>query len=98
VGGAIASTLAIRARVTAIRLIDRAADLAAGKALDIQQAGPVEGFDTRLTASSDPRPSSARWPRTDRSSSAPSPNGACRACASSGPRCSADRGVSSPAS
>jgi len=55
VGGAIASTLATRARVSTIRLIDRAADLAAGKALDIQQAGPVEGFDTRLTASSDPR-------------------------------------------
>ena len=55
VGGALAGALARRAREGAIRLIDGAADVAAGKALDIQQAGPVEGFDTRLTASSDPR-------------------------------------------
>ena len=54
VGGALAAALARSARVGPIRLIDGAGALAAGKALDIQQAGPVEGFDTRLTASSDP--------------------------------------------
>lgn len=49
-GGALAHKLAGRDRVRAIRLIDPASGVAAGKALDIQQAGPVERFDTRVTA------------------------------------------------
>ena len=49
-GGALAHKLAGRDRVRAIRLIDPASGVAAGKALDIQQAGPIEGFDTRVTA------------------------------------------------
>ena len=49
-GGALAHKLAGRDRVRAVRLIDPASDVAAGKALDIQQAGPVERFDTRVTA------------------------------------------------
>ena len=49
-GGALAHKLAGRDRVRAIRLIDLASGVAAGKALDIQQAGPVERFDTRVTA------------------------------------------------
>ena len=49
-GGALAHRLAGRDRVRAIRLIDPASGVAAGKALDIQQAGPVERFDTRVTA------------------------------------------------
>ena len=36
-----------------IRLIDRNGAVAAGKALDIQQSGPIEGFDLRLTGSTD---------------------------------------------
>lgn len=55
VGGALAYRLAARDRIGTIRLIDRAGGVAAGKALDIQQAGPVDGFGTRLTASDDPR-------------------------------------------
>lgn len=54
IGAAIAHRLAQRAQVSAIRLIDRAAPVAAGKALDIQQSGPVEHFDTIVTAGSDP--------------------------------------------
>jgi len=53
IGGALAHRLAERARVGEVRLIDEAAGVATGKALDIQQAGPVQRSDTRLTAASD---------------------------------------------
>jgi malate/lactate dehydrogenase len=49
-GGALASKLAGRDRVREVRLIDAAAGVAAGKALDILQACPVEGSTTRVTA------------------------------------------------
>jgi|SRR5579862_4494549 len=52
-GAALAQSLASRGRVSAIRLIDENAELAAGKGLDIQQAGPVERYETHLSASSD---------------------------------------------
>ncbi len=52
-GGALASKLAGRARVREIRLIDRAAGVAAGKALDILQAGPIESSATRILAAAD---------------------------------------------
>ena len=47
-GGALAHTLAARERFRLIRLIDPADDVASGKALDIQQSGPVLGFSTKL--------------------------------------------------
>lgn len=47
-GGALASRLASRDRVREVRLIDTAGGVAAGKALDILQAGPVEGSTTRV--------------------------------------------------
>jgi malate/lactate dehydrogenase len=49
-GGALAHTLAGRNRVGMVRLIDPASGVAAGTALDVRQAGPVERFDTRVTA------------------------------------------------
>lgn len=49
-GGALAHKLASRARIGEVRLIDPDEAVARGKALDIQQSGPVEGFSTRLTA------------------------------------------------
>jgi len=52
-GGALASKLAGRARVREIRLIDRATGIAAGKALDIQQAAPIEQSATRITTAAD---------------------------------------------
>jgi len=52
-GGALASKLAARARILEIRLIDPAAGVAAGKALDILQAAPIEQSATRLTTSAD---------------------------------------------
>lgn len=52
-GGALASKLAARARVREIRLIDPAAGVAAGKALDILQAGPIELSSVLLTTASD---------------------------------------------
>jgi malate/lactate dehydrogenase len=52
-GGALASKLAARARVLEIRLIDSATGVAAGKALDILQAAPIEQSATRLTTSAD---------------------------------------------
>lgn len=53
IGAAIAHRLAERARVREIRLIDGNASLAAGKALDIQQSGPIGRSDTALTATAD---------------------------------------------
>jgi malate/lactate dehydrogenase len=52
-GGALASKLAGRDYVREVRLVDRAAGVAAGKALDIQQAGPIERTATRLSSSAD---------------------------------------------
>jgi malate dehydrogenase len=52
-GGALAHALAVRGTASQVRLIDGAGAIARGKALDIAQAGPVQGFDTRLTGSSD---------------------------------------------
>lgn len=55
IGGAIAHRLAQRSRVGAIRLIDASGNVAAGKALDIRQSGPVERFDTLVEAADDVR-------------------------------------------
>src|SRR5580765_4098976 len=48
-GGALAGALAGRARVGEVRLIDPEGRIAEGKALDILQSSPVEGFNTRVT-------------------------------------------------
>lgn len=48
--GALAHKLALRNRVAEVRLIDTAESIASGKALDILQSGPVDGFSTRLSA------------------------------------------------
>ena len=53
IGSAVAFALARRARVRDVRLVDAAATVAAGKALDIQQTGPIEGFDTRVSGRGD---------------------------------------------
>ena len=53
IGAAIAHKLAERERVRTIRLIDPAGTVAAGKALDIAQSGPVDGFDTRVSGASE---------------------------------------------
>jgi malate dehydrogenase len=50
VGGALAHKLAARGRVREVRLIDSAGSVARGKALDILQSSPIEGFSTRVTA------------------------------------------------
>lgn len=52
-GGAIAHALARGERVRRVVLIDEAGTVAAGKALDIQQAGAVDGFHTRLEGTQD---------------------------------------------
>jgi malate dehydrogenase len=49
IGGAVARALAARERFRRIRLIDDAANVAAGKALDIRQAGPIESYDAQIT-------------------------------------------------
>ena len=49
-GGTIAQTLAIRDRIREIRLIDAEERVAQGKALDIRQSSPVEGFTTTVSA------------------------------------------------
>lgn len=53
IGAACAQALASRDRTRRILLIDSAASGAAGKALDIQQAGAIAGFHTRLEATAD---------------------------------------------
>jgi malate dehydrogenase len=52
-GGSLAHILARREIVRRIQLVDPAGQIAAGKALDIMQAGPVEGFSTILHGSTD---------------------------------------------
>jgi malate dehydrogenase len=52
-GGALARSVAATERVSHVILVDPARNVAAGKALDIYQAGPVEGFDTRVTGTDD---------------------------------------------
>jgi malate dehydrogenase len=52
-GGTLAHTLARRDLVRTIRLIDAAGQVARGKALDIMQAAPVEGFSTQVSGSTD---------------------------------------------
>jgi len=53
IGASVAQRLAQRARVHDVRLIDANVGVASGKALDIMQAGPVEHYDTRVTAMGD---------------------------------------------
>jgi hypothetical protein len=50
---ALASTLVARGRVRHIRLIDDAAMVAAGKALDVRQSTPVLGMDVAVDATAD---------------------------------------------
>ena len=52
-GGAVAQALAARERVARIVLVDTAADVAAGKALDIQQSGAVAAGSHASLASTD---------------------------------------------
>jgi len=52
-GGAIAHAIARRDIVRSIRLVDERGRVAEGKALDIQQAAPVEAFAARLEGSAD---------------------------------------------
>jgi malate dehydrogenase len=52
-GGALAHLLARQNVVRAIRLVDAAGRIAAGKALDIAQAGPIEGHATEVEGSTD---------------------------------------------
>jgi malate/lactate dehydrogenase len=53
IGAACAHALASRDRARRILLIDTAASAAAGKMLDIQQAGAIAGFHTQLEATAD---------------------------------------------
>ena len=50
---AIAHKLAERARCARSVLIDEAASIASGKALDIRQSGPIDGYDTVLSGTAD---------------------------------------------
>jgi len=53
IGGAVARTLAARARVAVVRLIDEQQTIASGKALDLLQSAPISGSDTRIEAAAD---------------------------------------------
>ena len=52
-GGALAQTLALRGRIDRVRLIDPHARVAEGKALDIAQSAPVDGFSTVVEGAAD---------------------------------------------
>jgi malate dehydrogenase len=52
IGAAAARALAEREAAQRIELVDAAVDVAAGKALDIAQSGPIDGWDTRLVGAS----------------------------------------------
>ena len=53
IGGAVARALASRSRIDVVRLIDDKAAIAAGKALDLLQAGPIWGSDTHIEGAAD---------------------------------------------
>lgn len=53
IGGAAAQALGSRHRVRRVLLVDVAAEAAAGKALDIQQSGAIEGSDTTFVGTGD---------------------------------------------
>jgi hypothetical protein len=53
IGSAIAHRLAERARVRDVLLVDDAGTVAAGKALDIRQAGPIDNYNTAVNGTSD---------------------------------------------
>ncbi|MBI3047533.1 MAG: hypothetical protein HYY76_04415 [Acidobacteria bacterium] len=53
IGGATAHALAASDRVGRVLLVDPAGSVAAGKALDIRQAGPIGGFHAQLEGSDD---------------------------------------------
>ena len=53
IGAAVAHALAQGGRFSEIRLVDAAAAVAQGKALDIRQSGPIDGFNTALTGHAD---------------------------------------------
>src|SRR5689334_24270038 len=52
-GGSVAHALARAERVGRVVLIDDGGTVAAGKALDIQQSGAIDGFHTRLEGTDD---------------------------------------------
>jgi malate dehydrogenase len=52
-GGALAHALARRNIAAAIRLVDESGRVAEGKALDVMQAAPIEGFATEVSGSAD---------------------------------------------
>jgi malate/lactate dehydrogenase len=53
IGGAAARALALRSRVALVRLIDQQQSVAAGKALDLRQSGPMCRSDTRIEGAGD---------------------------------------------
>lgn len=53
IGGALARQLAATDLVSRIVLVDDLASVAAGKALDVAQSGPVDGYHTALTGTAD---------------------------------------------
>ena len=53
IGSAVAQRLAERNRVREIVFVDEAPQVAAGKALDIRQSGPIGSYDTALSATPD---------------------------------------------
>jgi malate dehydrogenase len=62
-GGVLTHALARLDLAASIRLIDDAGRVAEGKALDIMQAAPIEGFSTRVSGSSDLAAAAARTGR-----------------------------------
>src|SRR4051794_8317964 len=52
-GGAIAHVVARRDIVSSVLLVEEHGNVAAGKALDIAQAAPIEGFATQITGRTD---------------------------------------------
>ena len=60
-GGALTYALASRGRFEDVRLIDPEKTLAAGKALDILQSGPVDGYSTRVSGGASLDAAAGAW-------------------------------------
>lgn len=60
-GGALTYALASRNRFDEVRLVDPSGTLAQGKALDVHQAGPPDGWSTRVSGSADIGATRGAW-------------------------------------
>jgi hypothetical protein len=61
IGGALTYTLASRSRFDEVRLLDTTGTVAVGQALDIRQAGPADGWSTKVSGHAEADAAAGAW-------------------------------------